>query len=171
MLIQVPTLTKEVIHLKKHLLSLCFPVVFLIVPAWTDQLSPLLQTLFFLMLFISVCLSLHTAWSLLSPRFPNWTARVNRVHPALGILLGLVLLAAFGYLFFIVFSLVTFGILQSILTIILMYIGLAIFVFLLSCFVEGITRQSKEALFQPVLIFVSVSYVVLTTFGILQLIA
>ncbi|HCN59353.1 MAG TPA: hypothetical protein DIS82_14455 [Exiguobacterium sp.] len=168
---QVPTLTKEVIHLKKHLLSLCFPVVFLIVPAWTDQLSPLLQTLFFLMLFISVCLSLHTAWSLLSPRFPNWTARVNRVHPALGILLGLVLLAAFGYLFFIVFSLVTFGILQSILTIVLMYIGLAIFVFLLSCFVEGITRQSKEALFQPVLIFVSVSYVVLTTFGILQLIA
>jgi len=171
LLIQVPTLTKEVIHLKKHLLSLCFPVVFLIVPAWTDQLSPLLQTLFFLMLFISVCLSLHTAWSLLSPRFPNWTARVNRVHPALGILLGLVLLAAFGYLFFIVFSLVTFGILQSILTIVLMYIGLAIFVFLLSCFVEGITRQSKEALFQPVLIFVSVSYVVLTTFGILQLIA
>ena len=168
---KVPTLTKEVIHLKKHLLSLCFPVVFLIVPAWTDQLSPLLQTLFFLMLFISVCLSLHTAWSLLSPRFPNWTARVNRVHPALGILLGLVLLAAFGYLFFTVFSLVTFGILQSILTIILMYIGLVIFVFLLSCFVEGITRQSKEALFQPVLIFVSVSYVVLTTFGILQLIA
>ncbi|RDB34982.1 hypothetical protein DVG79_06440 [Exiguobacterium sp. RIT594] len=168
---QVPTLTKEVIHLKKHLLSLCFPVVFLIVPAWTDQLSPLLQTLFFLMLFISVCLSLHTAWSLLSPRFPNWTARVNRLHPALGILLGLVLLAAFGYLFFTVFSLVTFGILQSILTIVLMYIGLVIFVFLLSCFVEGITRQAKEALFQPVLIFVSVSYVVLTTFGILQLVA
>ena len=159
------------IHLKKHLLSLCFPVVFLIVPFWTDQLSPLLQTLFFLMLFISVCLSLYTAWSLLSPRFPNWTARINKLHPALGILLGLALLVAFGYLFFIVFSLVTFGILQSILTIILMYIGLAIFVFLLSCFVEGITRQSKEALFQPVLIFVSVSYVVLTTFGILQLIA
>ena len=171
MLIQVPTLTKEVIHLKKHLLSLCFPVVFLIVPAWTDQLSPLLQTLFFLMLFISVCLSLHTAWTVLSPRFPKWTARVNKLHPALGILLGLGLLAAFGYLFFTAFSLVSFGIIQSILTIVLMYIGLAIFVFLLSCFVEGITRQSKEALFQPVLIFVSVSYVVLTTFGILQLIA
>jgi len=168
---KVPTLTKEVIHLKKHLLSLCFPVVFLIVPFWTNQLSPLLQALFFLMLFISICLSLHTGWTLLSPRFPNWTKRVNRIHPALGILLGLVLLTAFGYLFFTVFSLVTFGIIQSILTIVLMYIGLAIFVFLLSCFVEGITRQSKEALFQPVLIFVSVSYVVLTTFGILQLIA
>jgi len=164
-----PTLTKEVIHLKKHLLSLCFPVVFLIVPFWTDQLSPLLQTLFFLMLFISICLSLHTAWNLLSPRFPNWTARVNRLHPALGILLGLGLLTAFGYLFFTVFSLVTFGIIQSILTIVLMYTGLTIFVFLLSCFVEGITRQSKDSLFQPVLIFVSVSYAVLTTFGILQL--
>lgn len=168
---KIPTLTKEVIYLKKHLLSLCFPVVFLIVPFWTNQLSPLLQALFFLMLFISICLSLHTAWTLLSPRIPNWTARVNRLHPALGILLGLILLAGFGYLFFNVFSLVTFGIIQSILTIVLMYIGLAIFVFLLSCFVEGITRQSKDSLFQPVLIFVSVSYVVLTTFGILQLIA
>lgn len=168
------------IYLKKHLLILFFPIVFLIVPLWADQLSPLLQTLFFLMLFISVCLSLHTAWTVLSPRFPKWTARVNKLHPALGILLGLGLLAAFGYLFFTAFSLVSFGIIQSMLTIVLMYIGLtivlmyiglAIFVFLLSCFVEGITRQSKDTLFQPVLIFVSVSYVVLTTFGILQLMA
>jgi hypothetical protein len=160
-----------VINLKKHLLMLCFPFLFLIVPLWADQLSPLLQAIFFLMLFISVCLSLHTAWSLFNRRFPKWTARVNGLHPALGILLGLGLLAAFGYLFFSVFSIVSFGLLQGVSTLVLMYIGLAIFVFLLSCFVEGITRQSKDTLFQPVLIFVSVSYVVLTTFGILQLMA
>ncbi|TCI59074.1 hypothetical protein [Exiguobacterium sp. SH0S2] len=148
------------------------PFLLVVISVFMLDLSPLSQSLFFLVLFISVCFSLHSIWEYVSDRKPKLVKKIDDLKTIYGLLIGFVSLCFFLGLFLFVFN--TFnatGLLNNLITLVLMYLGLGTFIFILSCFLEGITQQKKTTVFKPVMLFVSIGYVIMTTFGILQLLS
>ena len=93
--------------------------------------------------------------------------RLNTIHPLIGIVMGTVVLAVLvgGP----APSLTNPSLVGLLATFLSMYGGILVLGFIVSCFFEGITRQTKDRLIRPVFLFIGTGYLILTVFGILQL--
>lgn len=157
--------------MKKYILT-AMPIIIVLISVFLDELSPLEQALYFLILFLMTCLSIYNLGEILLIKSPSLQKKIDRIKPPIGIILGLIGLSIFAICFIFIFnSFSGVGILNSFITLLMMYAGLIILVFIVSCFIEGITRQKKTDHLKASILFISVSYVVLTTFGIMQLIS
>lgn len=157
--------------MKKFFFALT-PIIIIVISLFLDELSPLEQALYFLILFLLTCLSINVIVESLFEKIPSVKRKLDKIKPSLGILVGMILLSLFVGCFLFVFnSFSGTGLINSFITLVLMYVGLAILIFIVSCFIEGITKQKKASSLKVSILFIGISYIVMATFGIMQLVS
>ena len=153
----------------KRLIFFISPLLFLTEAVFFTTFRPVEQAIYFLILFLLTCLSAM----ILVERFVkrhDVIRRLNTIHPLIGIVMGTVVLAVLvGGLIWLAPSLTNPSLVGLLATFLSMYGGILVLGFIVSCFFEGITRQTKDRLIRPVFLFIGTGYLILTVFGILQL--
>ena len=153
----------------KRLIFFISPILVLTGAVFFTTFRPIEQTIYFLVLFLLTCLSAMTLVEHLIKRH-DVIRRLNTIHPLIGIVMGTVVLAVLvGGLIWLAPSLTNPSLVGLLATFLSMYGGILVLGFIVSCFFEGITRQTKDRLIRPVFLFIGTGYLILTVFGILQL--
>ncbi|WP_410503073.1 hypothetical protein RIF24_07480 [Exiguobacterium acetylicum] len=153
----------------KRFSLLLSPLFVLVGAVFFTTFRPIEQTIYFLVLFLLTCLSAMTLVEHLIKRH-DVIRRLNTIHPLIGIVIGTVALVVLvGGLIWLAPSLTNPSLVGLIVIFLSMYGGILVLGFIVSCFFEGITRQTKDRLIRPVFLFIGTGYLILTVFGILQL--
>ena len=153
----------------KRLIFFISPLLVLTGAVFFTTFRPIEQAIYFLILFLLTCLSAMTIVERLV-KHHDVIRRLNTIHPLIGIVLGTLMLAVFiGCILWLAPSLTQPSLVGILVSFLLMYGGMLVLGFIISCFFEGITRQAKDQLIRPVFLFIGTGYLILTVFGILQL--
>ncbi|UKS57430.1 hypothetical protein [Exiguobacterium acetylicum] len=153
----------------KRFSLLLSPLFVLVGAVFFTTFRPVEQSIYFLILFLLTCLSVMTLVERLVKRY-DVIRRLNTIHPLIGIVMGTVVLVVLvGGLIWLAPSLTHPSLVGLLVIFLSMYGGILVLGFIVSCFFEGITRQTKDRLIRPVLLFIGTGYLILTVYGILQL--
>ena len=153
----------------KPLIFFISPLLVLTGAVFFTTFRPVEQAIYFLILFLLTCLSAMTVVERLV-KHHDVIRQLNTIHPLTGIVLGTLMLAVFiGSILWLAPSLTHPSPVGLLVSFLLMYGGILVLGFIVSCFFEGITRQTKDQLIRPVFLFIGTGYMILTVFGILQL--
>ncbi len=153
----------------KRLIFFISPLLVLSGAVFFTTFHPIEQAIYFLILFLLTCLSAMTVVERLV-KHHDVIRRLNTIHPLTGIVLGTLMLAVFiGSILWLAPSLTHPSPVGLLVSFLFMYGGILVLGFIVSCFFEGITRQTKDQLIRPVFLFIGTGHLILTVLGILQL--
>lgn len=150
----------------KRLIFFISPLLVLSGAVFFTTFHPIEQTIYFLILFLLTCLSAMTVVERLV-KHHDVIRRLNTIHPLIGIVLGTAVFI--GSILWLAPSLTHTSPIGLLVSFLFMYGGILVLGFIVSCFFEGITRQTKDQLIRPVFLFIGTGHLILTVLGILQL--
>ncbi|WP_290778532.1 hypothetical protein, partial [Exiguobacterium sp. UBA5002] len=126
----------------KHLIFFISPLLILSGAVFFTTFHPIEQAIYFLILFLLTCLSAMTVVERLV-KHHDVIRRLNTIHPLIGIVLGTLMLAVFiGSILWLAPSLTHTSPIGLLVSFLFMYGGILVLGFIVSCFFEGITRQT-----------------------------